>query len=174
MLVQALSYNTQKLKAGMFYQGGIIVYVNNNKRQGLIAYNGGFASTDLSFGPTGDYTQNSGYGSGYTNTENAYNTLSPASNTALYTVWNATFNGYSDWFLPNQEEALILVQTGYYQNLLNYWSYGTIWLSDYPPFLNPASYVYDRNFPGGPFLATKFRSETTNRNSIACRYITFT
>lgn len=177
MLIQSLSYNTQKLRVGLFYQGGIIVYVNNNTRQGLIAYNTGYASDNLAWGPTGAFTQNSGFGFGYANTENAYNTLSPASNTALYTIWNGTFNGYSDWFLPNIAEVqyiATMVDTGFNPNLLDFWNGGTIWLSEAPP--SPASgiYAYDRNFPGAPFLTSRFRSETDNRESIACRYITFT
>lgn len=175
MLIQSLSYNTQKLKVGIFYQGGIIVYVDNNKRQGLIAYNTGFASDNLAFGPNGAFTQNSGYGFGYANTQNAYNALSPASNTALYTVWNGTFNGYSDWFLPNIAESQYIVQmvdTGFNPNLLDFWNGGTIWLSEYSSTNN--MYVKDRNFPGAPFTTTKFRNETDNRESIACRYITFT
>jgi hypothetical protein len=177
MLIQSLSFNTQKLRVGLFYQGGIIVYVDNNKRQGLIAYNTGFASNNLAWGPNGSYTQSSLYGQGFTNTQNAYNTLSPASNTALYTVWNGTFNGYSDWFLPNIAEATYvaaMADTGFNANPLDFWNFGTIWLSEAPPSPTSGIYAYDRDFPGAPFVTTRFRNETDNRNSIACRYITFT
>lgn len=166
MLVQALSFNTQKLRVGLFYQGGIIVYVNNNTRQGLIAYNGAFSSTNLTWGPYGAFTNSEGYGNGYTNTENAYNSLSPASNTTLYTVWNATFNGYSDWFLPSKDEAVYIAQQRQY---CPFWTGGYIWTSsDYLGLLNVACWI--QNYDGGQ--STAFRSDVAA--SIACRYITFT
>ena len=163
MIVQALSYNTQKLKVGLFYQGGIIVYVDNTARQGMIAYNGGYSSTDLAWGPTGAYTQNDGYGYGYTNTQNAYNTLSPASNTALNTVWNATFSGYSDWFLPSKTEAVYIFQSKQY---FSFWT-GS---GDLPGLADTAAWA--QNFDGTQ--NSQFRNATSNRRSIACRYISFT
>ena len=168
MLIQSLSYNTQKLKVGIFYQGGVIVYVDNNKRQGLIAYNTGYASDNLAWGPFGAYTQSSLYGQGFTNTQNAYNTLSPASNTALYTIWNGTFNGYSDWFIPN------LVELNYVhgaKQYLPFWNCCYVWASEYIIGLGDAA-VYAQNFDGTQ--STLFRNETDNRKGIACRYITFT
>jgi hypothetical protein len=170
MLVQALSYNTQKLRVGLFYQGGIIVYVNNNTRQGLIGYNGAYGSNNLAWGPNGAYTNMNSetYGNGYTNTQNAYNTLSPASNTALYTVWNATFNGYSDWFLPSKDEAVYIYQSKQY---FSFWDGGTIWTSTNYVGL-PDNANWTQSFDGTQGI--NFRSETNNRRSIACRYITFT
>jgi len=167
MLIQPLAYNTQKLKVGIFYQGGIIVYVDTVARQGLIAYNGGYTTDGLAWGPNGSFTQTSGYGFGYVNTENAYNTLSPAANTALYTAWNGTFNGYSDWFLPNRAEATYVYQARTY---FSFWDGGSIWCSEWSVG-NPAS-AFAQFFDGTQVAQT--RSETSNRRSIACRYITFT
>jgi hypothetical protein len=167
MLVQALAYNTQKLKIGQFYQGGIIVFVNNSARQGLIAYNGGYTSDALAWGPNGGYTQTSGYGYGYANTQNAYNALTPASNTALYSAWNATFNGYSDWFLPNRAEITYVYQSRVY---FPFWDGGAIWSSEYD--IVSVANAWAQNFGGTQQTYT--RSETSNRRSIACRYITFT
>lgn len=167
MIVQALSYNSQKLRIGLFYQGGIIVYVDNTARQGLIAYNGGFTTTNASWGPTGAFTQTAGYGFGYQNTQNAYDTLTPSAGTALYEVWNATFNGYTDWFLPTQTEALYIYQARQY---FPFWTGGTLWCSEYS--IVSVANAWAQNFDGTQ--NTYNRSETTNRNSIACRYITFT
>jgi hypothetical protein len=156
-----------KLKIGMYYQGGIIVYLGDgNVGGGLIAYNGGYNTDALAWGPNGAFTQNEGYGYGYANTQNAYNTLSPASNTALYTAWNATYNGYNDWFLPNVAEAYYI---NLYKSYFPFWDGGTIWCSQYQIGLgdvNAYAQIYNSN---ANFYT---RSETANRRSIACRYIT--
>lgn len=167
MLIQPLAYNTQKLKIGQFYQGGIIVFVDNSARQGMVAYNGGFSATNLAWGPNGTFTQTSGYGNGYANTQNAYTTLSPASNTALYTIWNGTFSNYTDWFLPNRAEATYVYQAKQY---FTFWTGGSIWCSEWSVG-NPAS-AYAQFYDGTQVAQT--RSETDNRFAIACRYITFT
>jgi hypothetical protein len=156
-----------KLKIGMYYQGGIIVYLNDaNVGGGLIAYNGGYTTDALAWGPNGIFSFNSGYGYGYSNTQTAYNTLSPASDTALYTAWNATFNGYSDWFLPNLAEVFYVNQQRAY---LPFWDGGSIWCSEYQTGLGAAN-AYAQFYASTATAQT--RSETANRRSIACRYIT--
>jgi hypothetical protein len=175
MIPQAFGFiGSLRIKVGTFYQGGIVVYIDRGTKQGLIAQNQ-FTTDGLEFAPNGAFTQTAGYGNGYANTQNAYNALTPGSNTALYTAWNSTLNGYSDWFLPNRAEAAYIAQvanTGFGGGPLSFWNGGTIWLSESSS--NTNAYVYDRNFPGAPFLDNKTRSETGNRRSIACRYMTFT
>jgi hypothetical protein len=153
-------------KVGDFYQGGIIVYVDYGSLQGLIAQNQ-ITTTNLAWGPSGDYTQSNTFGQGYTNTQNAYNALSPASNTALYTAWNLVYNGYSDWFLPNDTELYYVWQSRGY---LPFWTSNTLWSSYYNVGIGfTAMDVIDYNGTQTNYL----RSETNNRLSIACRYMNF-
>lgn len=167
MIIQPFSYLTQKLKVGVFYQGGIIVYIDAKSNNGMVAYNGGYTTDALAWGPNGTFTQTAGYGFGYQNTENAYNTLSPGVNTALYTAWNATFNGYDDWFLPNRAELLLVYQARQY---FPFWTGGSLWGSEYN--VVSTSNAWTQNLDGTQ--NTVLRSDTGNRRSIACRYITFT
>lgn len=165
MLIQPLSYNTQKLRVGLFYQGGIIVYIDNSARQGLIAYNTGYATDGVAWGPNGAFTQTSGYGFGFANTQNIINELTPVSG-AVFTIWNATYNGYTDWFLPNRAEATYIHQARIY---FPFWDGGTLWCSEWSVGNTAAAWA--QNFDGSQQTYT--RNETGNRRSIACRYITF-
>lgn len=168
MIPQAFGFiGSLRIKVGTFYQGGIVVYIDRGAKQGLIAQNQ-YTTNGIEWGPNGAFTQTAGYGNGYANTQNAYNALTPGSNTALYTAWNSTLNGYSDWFLPNRAEAAYVYQS---RGFLPFWNGGTIWLSEYIVGTGDAN-AYTQDYNGT--VTTYTRNETGNRRSIACRYMNFT
>jgi hypothetical protein len=177
MLVQALSYNTQKLKVGIFYQGGIIVYVNSSIKQGLIA-----ATADITGGAmpwqTGDYTTittSNTYGQGLQNTINidAAATTTPAATACL----NYTLNGYDDWFLPNQTELLLLKSARTFVPGLSNTVYWTSWSNESNTArmndFNPTT-PYSPNGQVNGFRCCGLSSPGPGGLVRACRYITFT
>jgi hypothetical protein len=157
-------FGQQKPRVGDFYQGGIIVYVDYGVGRGLIA-DTQLTTDNVYFGPNGTFTQNAAYGFGYSNTQNIINELSPT-NGAAFTAWNLTRNGYSDWFLPNLAEANYLYQS---RSFLTFWTCCTLWCSEWLVGSPAAAYTLD--YDGT--ISIKTRSETDNRESIACRYMDF-
>jgi hypothetical protein len=175
MLIQPLSYNTQKLKVGIFYQGGIIVYVDSPNKQGLIV-----ATEDIVGGQMpwqSDYTTittSDVYGQGLQNTINidAAATTTPAATACL----SYTSNGYDDWFLPNITEfQLVRSARTFVPNLINslYWSSfslasNTARMLDFnpsTPYVNGITDGIRCCGPSAPGPGGYVR---------ACRYITFT
>lgn len=158
-------FGTNKPKVGDFYQGGIVVYVDYGARLGLIA-DTQLTTDNVRFGPNGAFTQTAGYGNGFANTQNIISALSPTDG-AAFTAWNLTRNGYSDWFLPNRAEAAYVFQSRLF---LPYWTCCTLWCSEYQIGLGDAN-AFTQDYNGT--VNFNDRSETINRESIACRYMNF-
>jgi hypothetical protein len=156
-----------RVKVGTFYQGGIVVYIDRGTKQGLIAQNQ-YTTDGIAWGPNGAFTQTSGYGYGYQNTQNAITTLSPSSG-AVYTAWNSTLNGYNDWFIPTRAEAAYIYQA---KSFFSFWDGGTIWCSEFLVGVGDVN-AYALSYSDGSSIIY-LRNETNNRRSIACRYMNFT
>jgi hypothetical protein len=178
MLIQPLSYNTQKLKVGIFYQGGIIVYVDSPNKQGLIV-----GTEDLNPADTfvswqlqtySSVTTSNVYGQGLQNTINieASATETPAATLCL----DYTGNGYGDWFLPNPTEMSYVYQNRQFVPGLT----NTLYWTSFSFQFNTAT-AFDFN-PSSPYvnnLATAARQYSISTTPYAgyvrpCRYITFT
>ena len=101
----------QKLTVGMNYQGGIIVYIDDTGKHGLIAapkdqstgiqwYNGKSVTTGAS---------GTAIGTGKSNTTKIAQEQGQG-NYAARLCNDLILNGYNDWFLPSKEELNILYQ----------------------------------------------------------------
>lgn len=178
MLIQPLSYNSQKLKVGIFYQGGIIVYVDSPNKQGLIVGTEDLnpASTFISWevNPYTVISTSNVYGQGLQNTINidASTSSTPAATECL----NYTGNGYGDWFLPNATEMLYVYQNRQFVPSLTTTLYWTSWSTAFNTAIafdfNPSS-PYVGNIVGA---ARQYSISTTPYAGYVrpCRYITFT
>jgi hypothetical protein len=136
-------------QTGDVYQGGIVcsTYVENGVTHGYVA-----ALNDLGTYPWSprnkkneiDISTSTSIGSGETNTDSivfryGYNGI----NYAAYVCNNLSLNGFNDWFLPSQEELIMLYDSlkakGYgFVDKGNYWSSTQ---SQYPYDLGSAVYV---------------------------------
>ena len=176
MLIQALSYNSQKLKVGIFYQGGIIVYIDSPNKQGLIVATEDIVGGDMPW-ESGTYTTistSNTYGQGLQNTINidASTSTTPAATACL----NYTLNGYDDWFLPNQTEMLYVRDSRTFVSGLSNTLYWSSWSNT-----SSTARMVDFN-PSTPYvngLIDGFRccgvtSPGPGGLVRACRYITFT
>jgi hypothetical protein len=174
MLIQPLSYNSQKLKVVISYQGGIIVYVNSVLKQGLIVSN-----EDVSVGyvaweqqPYTTITTSNTYGQGLQNTINI--DASTSTTTAATACLNYTGGGYDDWFLPNATELQYVRTNRIYVSGLSNALYWTSFSSQF----NTALCV-DFN-PSSPYVGAETNAARDGSGSPqggyvrACRYITFT
>jgi hypothetical protein len=188
MIFQNTLIGNQTIGVGNYYQGGYIVYYNPVTKGGLIV-----SPTDLSGSQCAWETQpyqtistTNTYGSGQANTTNILASSSP---TPAAELCNDYVNeGYNDWFLPNQNEML-LVWDAYNSGRLNRANIrGYI---DYPPGTSPTLYwtSYSQNFSTAQFVdfakPSSYANQTGNgfRDSgpsspgpgcwvRACRYIT--
>ena len=109
---------------GENFDGGIIVWLNTNNTSGLIA-----ATTDQGIAPWGcEGTSIAGttatQGSGQANT-NAITTSCTTGGTAAKICSDLVLNGKSDWYLPSEEELLLL---GNY-SFSNFFESGNYWSS---------------------------------------------
>jgi hypothetical protein len=178
----------QSLGLGNYYQGGFIVYLDINNKQGLIV-----SPTDLTGSqcaweqqPYQTVTTTNTYGSGQTNTNNivALPSITPAAD-----LCDAYVNdGYSDWFLPNTNELYKVFQA-YYDGFLGnanlrgfraspgvkpfpYWtSYSVNFnTAQFVDFAYPSDYLGQI---GNGFRDTGPSSPGPGCWVRACRYITF-
>lgn len=181
--------NTDVFNTGSYYQGGFVVWSNPSANQGLIV-----SPTDLSgsqcaweIQPYQTITTTNTYGSGQTNTTNILAASSVAPAAELCDAYSN--DGYTDWFLPNTTE-LLLVFNAYNQGFLgnanirgwrDYPGQGTqgYWTS-YSVAFNTAQFV-DFQVPSsyGGQVGTGFRETGPSAPGPglwvrACRYITFT
>jgi hypothetical protein len=178
MLIQPLSYNTQKLKVGIFYQGGIIVFVDSKNKQGLIA-----GTEDISPDDTfvswqlqsySAVTTTNVYGSGLQNTINieASATATPAATLCL----DYTGGGYGDWFLPNPVEIKYVFDNKQFLTGLSNTLY---WTSHSIAFNTAQAYDFSVSSPYTNRIANAPRQYSISTTPYAgyvrpCRYITFT
>jgi len=152
--VDVTPVDTNPLAIGQAYQGGIIFYLDSAKAHGLIAapadqstgiqwYNGTYTVT----GATG-----TAIGTGQANT-NAIITAQGAGSYAAKLCDDLVVGGYSDWFLPSQNELNELyknkVVVGGFAGAW-YWGssenvYGHAWDQD---FGSGDQYDYDKYYPG--------------------------
>lgn len=109
---------SETLGVGNYYQGGYIAYMDLNAKQGLIVspidLTGSLCAWEQ---PTYQSVSTSNtYGTGAQNTTNivALSSTTPAADLCN----NYINDGYTDWFLPNQTE-LLLVFDAYNLGLLN-------------------------------------------------------
>jgi len=127
------------LTIGMFYQGGIIVYLDNTKQHGLIAapedqgwaqwYNGSYVTTSA----TG-----TAIGTGKSNTTKIIQSQGYGAYAAKICD-DLVLNGYSDWYLPSKDELNEVYKNRTYLKLapfIPYWSssetsYNTAWEQDF-------------------------------------------
>lgn len=104
-----VSFVTLPLEVGQSYGGGIIFYLNETGKHGLIAvandqsdnsqwFNGAIIRT----GATG-----SSIGDGEANTNLIVNSLGEGNYAASF-CYNLELNGYSDWFLPSKDELNLM------------------------------------------------------------------
>ena len=145
-----LSFKTQPFLIGQFYGGGIIFYIDSTGLHGLIS-----AISDLSTGAQwgcyGTLIGGTGtaVGTGQANTKAIVNGCSE-SGIAARLCYDLVMNGYSDWFLPSQDELNLLYQQevvvgGFASNY--YWSsseYGKdyVWIQ---AFMSGNQYYYYKN-----------------------------
>ena len=102
-------FGQQKARVGDYYQGGIVAYIDYGIRRGII-----ISQTDLDVlqKPWQNETYESvtttnTYGSGPQNTTNI---LASGVGTPAAELCDAYSNdGYSDWFLPNETELLLVL-----------------------------------------------------------------
>jgi len=178
MLIQPLSYSSQKLKVGIFYQGGIIVYVDARNKKGLIVGTEDLnpANTFISWEvqPYTTISTSDVYGQGLQNTINidASTSSTPAPTACL----NYTGSGYDDWFLPNTTEMRYVYDNRQFVPGLT----NTLYWTSFSTAGNGAD-AFDFN-PSSPYvnnIATAARQYSLSTTPYAgyvrpCRYITFT
>jgi hypothetical protein len=178
MIIKPISYLTQKLQVGIFYQGGIIVYVDAKNQRGLIVGTEDIspASTfvswqEQSYSPV---TTTNVYGSGLQNTINIE--ASPTATPAATLCLDYTGGGYTDWFLPNPVEMLYVYQNRQFVSGLTntlYWTSHSIAFNTAQAFdFNPSS-PYVNNI-ANPSRQYSLASTPYAGYVRPCRYITFT
>jgi len=119
--------NETPLEVGMYYQGGIIAYLDNTKQNGLIA-----ATSDQSAGTewyNGSYIATGATGTAmYLGNFNTYKIVDAQGNGAYAAKLcdDLVLNVYDDWFLPSKDELNELYKNrnliGGFSNNANYWS----------------------------------------------------
>ena len=135
----------QTYHIGQNYAGGIIFYIDNTGLHGLIA-----APTDQSaaaqWGCSNTTIEGTStdIGSGQANTTRIVNGCSTDS-IAARICDDLFMNGYSDWFLPSQDE---LNQMYLQQDVIGGFTSSFYWSSSESTF-NPSTSAYLQGFPGG-------------------------
>ena len=164
---------------GGYYQGGILVYYNPSLQQGLILSVNDLSGSEVAWEaqPYQTVTTTNTYGSGQTNTNNI---LALTNSTPAAELCDAyTYDGFSDWFLPNTNEMLKVFDT-YFLGLLPqanlrpapYWtSYSLAFTTArFVDFLVPSPYSGQ---VGDGFRASGPSSPGPGLWVRACRYVTF-
>ena len=100
---QELSFTTGQFLIGQFYQGGIIVYINNSGEHGIIASQNTNATSLWGCSGTAVGAVGTTIGTGLQNT-NAILSGCSQTNCAARICDNLILNGYSDWYLPSLDE----------------------------------------------------------------------
>jgi hypothetical protein len=119
-----LTFTTETYELGQSFQGGIIFYIDDTRKHGLIT-----TSTDISDGIKwykGTYVltgaTDKSIGSGLYNTIKIVNKLGDG-NYAAKICYDLVHQGYSDWYLPSQYELDELINNYLYAMIDRYNSY---------------------------------------------------
>ena len=103
------SHNT--LKLGQAYEGGIIVFIDESGKHGILAAAEDQTNSKVMWGPNGN-TGALSSDDGRKNTEAILNYFSANEkklrSTAAYTCDRLNLNGYSDWYLPAIDELMFM------------------------------------------------------------------
>lgn len=108
---------TPPIAIGESYGGGIIFYVDNTGKHGLVASpadlpvsvpwdNGLIAAGKVD----GDVTTNTALGTGKANTDYIISKLDSTGTYAALTCRKYSTNGFTDWFLPSRDELTLMKQ----------------------------------------------------------------
>ncbi len=102
-----------KVTIGQDYQGGIVFYVDDTGKHGLIAATSDLSAfwqycTGYNCGTLVNGAYGTAVGTGKQNTIDIVNALSGGS--AAYTCDQWVFAGYDDWFLPSIDELKLMYQ----------------------------------------------------------------
>lgn len=117
--------NIPRPKTGDVYQGGIVcsTYVENGKTHGYVCapndLNGTYPWSPLSVKNEIYITTNTIIGSGETNTSTIVSNYGNA-NYAANVCQNLSLNGFDDWFLPSQDEFIMIYNYLYTKGLANF------------------------------------------------------
>lgn len=165
---------------GGYYQGGLLVYYDAASRQGLLVSINDLSSSQVIWEEQTyqTVTTTNTYGSGQTNTNNI---LALTNATPAAELCDAYSNdGYSDWFLPNTYEMLLVFDV-YNRGLMTqanfrpspYWtSYSVAFTTaQFVDFAVPSSYTGQ---VGDGFRDAGPSSPGPGCWVRACRYVTFT
>jgi hypothetical protein len=103
-----VSFTTNSLQIGQLHSGGLVFYIDISGQHGLVC-----APTEQPRAIWGCYGTNLGtqanFGTGANNTSIILSRCSQT-NTAAYLCDTLTLNGYEDWYLPSQNELILMWQ----------------------------------------------------------------
>jgi hypothetical protein len=143
---------TPPITIGESYAGGIIFYIDNTGKHGLVA-----SPADLSAGVpwdngnwqnvVGNFTTGTAVGSGLANTAYIISKLNSTGTYAALSCKKYNINGFTDWFLPSRDELLLMKQNLYDKKIGNftapgYWSSSAYQNSYYAYMQNVSADIY--------------------------------
>ena len=144
---------------GLFYQGGLISYLDTNNGIGFVVETKNDSSEKYSWGCEGTFiskASETAIFTGINNTLEIINSECSSSNdliTAVKYCYNLSLNGYDDWYLPSKDELDMVfnnVHLNLYGNFENSW----YWSSSDGESNGDAAWVQSFKNDGNGFQAT--------------------
>lgn len=105
-----------ELQIGFFFEGGIIFYIDESGKHGLVCTTEDQKSVKWGCENLFISGTNTGIGRGLQNT-NAILTQCSETNSAAKICADLIFNGYNDWFLPSKDELNLIYSNLYLKNI---------------------------------------------------------